>query len=309
MTIALPSPNLEVRDLRLVAALCRAGTTGGAGEVLGLAQPTVSRALLALEERLAQKLFVRTPRGLVATRVGSELAEAASDWLVRFTELERSLRRRSPTENRIRVVCECHAAYHWLPSVLPEMEAAHEGVKLELRVEHTSDPLAALSARSVEAALVTSPVKADASIDVAPLFSDELLFVVGRDHPELARRRWLTAEDLRAHRLFSAAPTRSESEWFFSSVFGRARPRLRFTIVPITGSIVELAAAGHGIGLISEWVLGPHGDRDDIVVKRLRSGRLERPWNIAYLRERATTIKAFATSLRRHGASQKRPKG
>ena len=306
MTIAIPSPGLEVRDLRLVAALCSAGTTGGAGRVLGLAQPSVSRALLSLEERLGQKLFERTPRGLVANRAGRALADAASEWLDRLGDLERSLRLPSESANRVRVVCECHTAYHWLPAVLPEMEANHPGLKLELRVEHTADPMAALASRAVDAALITSPSRPSSRIDIAPLFSDELLFVIGRRHRGLSPRRALTADDLRTHRLFTAPPTRAESEWFMSTVFGRARPRLRITTVPITGSIVELAAAGHGIGLVSEWVLGPHRQRSDIAIKRLRDLRLRRPWHIAFARERASDIEALAASLRRHGSARRR---
>src|SRR5690348_7559774 len=116
-----PLPRLEIRDLRLVLALASSGTTAQAGAILHLTQPAVSRALLAAEERLGTKLFDRTARGLVLTEAGQRLVEGATQVLVTLGELEQRVREPIPAPVRLRLVCECYTAYHWLPSALTRL--------------------------------------------------------------------------------------------------------------------------------------------------------------------------------------------
>jgi LysR family transcriptional regulator for metE and metH len=73
--------------------------------------------------------------------------------------------------------------------------------------------------------------------------------------------------------------------WFNSRVFGRARPRLRFQVLPLTEAILDLARAGMGLAILSEWIASPHLAKGDLVMRRLTSGPLERPWRIAWRRE------------------------
>ena len=83
-----PAPLLDVRDLRVVCALACAGTTAKAAAILHLTQPAVSRALLAAEDKLGEKLFERTPRRLVATAAGERLLAGASRLLIELGDLE-----------------------------------------------------------------------------------------------------------------------------------------------------------------------------------------------------------------------------
>src|SRR6478752_2164822 len=113
-----PSPRLDIRDLRVVLALASSGTTAQAATVLHLTQPAVSRALLAVEDKLGARLFDRTPRGLVPTAAGERLISGATPLLVELGDLERRVRTPVAPPMHLRLVCECYTAYHWLPSTL-----------------------------------------------------------------------------------------------------------------------------------------------------------------------------------------------
>lgn len=279
----LPAPNLEVRDLRLLIALSEAGTTKAAGETLHLAQPSVSRALLALEERFGEALFHRTPKGLLPTPACERLVAGGEALLANLCALERDARQESVVAPRIRLVSECHTAYHWLPSALQTMRLDMPGVELSLRLECTRDPLASLESKQVDAALVTSPTQPSLEIDVRPLFNDEMVFVVANDHSLAAKKR-LTVDDLRAHPLYCAPATAAERRWFASTIFGRAQPRLNVSWVPLTEAIVELTRAGMGIGVLTEWVAGPYLKAGGVVAKRISRKVLRRPWQLAWRR-------------------------
>jgi LysR family transcriptional regulator for metE and metH len=297
---SIPATSLEVRDLRLVMALARTRTTKAGAELLHLAQPSVSRALLSLEERLGVRIFERTPHGLELNEAGARLHARAPELLGALRELERSLRGGPEVRACIDLVCECHTAYHWLPSVLRTLATTQPHLELRLRIEHTQDPLSALHRGEVSAALMTSPVRADAQLEVEPLFADETVFLVSAAHP-LAKRKHLSPRDLRSHRLMSSPPTPSEARWFMRTVFGRARPRLQLQTIPLTEAIVELARAGLGIGILSEWMSAPYLAQGDLVARRLAKGPLRRPWSLVWRKELGAAGEALHQALVLHG--------
>jgi LysR family transcriptional regulator for metE and metH len=276
------SPTLEVRDLRLALALAAAGSTVRAASVLHLTQPAVSRALLSLEERLGVRVFERNARGLTPTPAGARLLEDAPRVLIELCELERRARG-EPEVQHLRIVCECYTAYHWLPSALASLRKSAPGLSVELSIEHTADPVGALADGKVDVALLTAGVPRGRT-DQRPLFSDEIIFVMARSHP-LASKKSLTPNDLQTNTLLTSTRVpKGESRWFFKEVFGKARPRLKFEFLPLTEAMIELARAGQGVAVLSEWVASPHLKAGDLVVKRLSSGPLQRPWRIAWQR-------------------------
>lgn len=291
----LPRTELDVRDLRLVLALARSGTTAKASQLLHLTQPAVSRALLALEEKLGVQLFERTPRGLRLTAAGERLQAGSTSLLIELGELETSVRSPLPAPSRLRVVCECYTAYHWLPSTLSTLRAAMPELRIDLAIEHTATPVAGLEAGEVDVALLTTSEVARPLVERA-LFSDEIVFVLGEGHP-LARRRTLTRDDLRAHTLITSPTPPTESRWFVQRVFGRARPTLRVERVPLTEAMIDLARAGLGIAVLSEWIAAPHLARGGLVRKRVEGRPLQRPWRQAWRPEQHAAAERLLGAL------------
>ncbi|MCP3100772.1 LysR family transcriptional regulator [Myxococcus sp. K15C18031901] len=279
-----PTSSLDVRDLRVVLALATAGTTAKAAARLHLTQPAVSRALLGAEEKLATRLFDRTPRGLVPTAAGRQLIEGASRLLVELGDLERGVRAPEPAPTRLRLVCGCYTAYHWLPSTLLSLRQSLPGLEVRLAVEHTRDPIPALEAGDIDMALVTTSTVPRERLETRTLFTDEIVFVLAAGHP-LARKKTLTRADLQAHPLLTSPTPPREDVWFVSRVFGRERPTLRVERLPLTEAILDMARAGLGIGMLSEWIIGPHLRDGTLVTRRLGSGPLVRTWRLAYRRQ------------------------
>jgi LysR family transcriptional regulator for metE and metH len=280
----LPTPRLDVRDLRLVLAIVAAGSTAKAASLLHLTQPAVSRALLAAEDKIGVSLFDRTPRGLTLTAAGERLAAGAQRLLVEWLDLEHRVRAPEPEVTQLRIVCECYTAYHWLPSALLELRQSLPDLDVSLAVEHTGAPVEALEAGHVDVALLTTADVPRGSLQVRSLFSDEVVFLVASSHP-LAKKKALTRDDLRAHIMLSGNTPPAEVHWFMTRVFGRSRPRLRIDRLPLTEAILDVARAGLGIAVLSEWMVGPHLAKGDLVAKRMTSGPLLRPWRLAWRRD------------------------
>ncbi len=294
--VAPARPSLDVRDLEIILALSRSGSTVRAASALHVTQSAVSRGLLLAEEKLGARLFERTPRGLAPTPAGSRLIAGAGSILAQLAELERSAGTAEAAPVRLRVVCECYTAYRWLPSTVAALRRNASTLEVELAVDHTDAPVPALLAGRIDVALLTTSPTPPTLVSQA-LFSDEIVFVVSSSHP-LASRPTLTPAELASYPLITSTQVPdAEARWFASRVFGKRRPKLTFVRLPLTEAIIDAARAGMGVAALSEWVTGPYLYDPGLVAKRLRGRPLERPWRIAYRRDVAAAAEHLAAAL------------
>ena len=76
--------DLEIRHLRLVAAVAEVGSLTRAGDQLHLTQSALSHQLRDIESRLGTALFLRVGKRLVLTPAGERLLASATDVLDRL---------------------------------------------------------------------------------------------------------------------------------------------------------------------------------------------------------------------------------
>ena len=123
------------------------------------------------------------------------------------------------------------------------------------------------------------------------------MFVIAAGHP-LAAKKTVTRADLREHILLTSSNTpEPEAQWFTRAVFGRRPPHLTFQRLPLTEAILDVARAGMGIAILSEWIASPHLGKGDLLVRRLDTGALRRPWRFAFRAEHAQPAQRLLTVL------------
>lgn len=286
-----------MRDLEVVLAIAASGSTLRAASILHVTQSAVSRGLLLAEEKLGVKLFERRARGLSPTAAGERLVAGARPLLGQLVELERASTRPSEAETvRLRVVCECYTAYRWLPSTLQALARATPGIEVEIAPEHTEAPVRALVDHAVDVALLTTS-DAPEKMQSEALFSDEIVFVLAPTHP-LARRPSLSRRDLTTTTLITSSATpAAEARWFFTTVFGKTKPKLSFLRFPLTEALIDAARAGMGVAILSEWIASTYVGGNDLVVKRFAGGSLRRPWRIAFRPESEGAARRLGSAL------------
>ena len=84
--------DLEIRHLRLVAAVADVGSLTRAGDQLHLTQSALSHQLRDIESRLGAALFLRVGKRLVLTPAGERLLASATDVLERLEQAEHDIR-------------------------------------------------------------------------------------------------------------------------------------------------------------------------------------------------------------------------
>src|SRR5262249_15889711 len=150
---------------------------------LNLTQSALSHQLVTLERQIRTPLFNRLGRRMTPTASGARLLLVARRTLGELQAAEDELLRtpRGPS-GLPPVSTECHPTYHWLPRIIKTFGERYPGIELEVVVEATPDPIAALHDGKIDVAVMMSRLVGN-RIRSAPLFEDELVVVSAPSHP------------------------------------------------------------------------------------------------------------------------------
>ncbi len=196
------SPRLRLTattaQLNALIAVCEAENFTLAARRLGIAQPTVHRAITRIEQEAARALFERTSFGLLATRPCRALAQAAQ---LAFTELDQAdaeLAELDGAESgRIVVGALPLSRSVILPRALVEFRRHRPTLPLKVIDGRYGELLTGLRRGDID--LLVGALRDPAPIgDIVqePLFDDYMTVVAGRNHP-LAERETVTIDDLK----------------------------------------------------------------------------------------------------------------
>ncbi|HEX8553682.1 MAG TPA: LysR family transcriptional regulator [Sphingomonas sp.] len=120
------------QELALFVRVAETGSFSRAGREVGMAQPTVSRIIGALEARLGVKLLMRTTRKVAPTQAGAALLERARTVLSELEEAEGAARGADSFTGVLRVATPVtFGAREIAPTLGPFLEA-HPALRVEL---------------------------------------------------------------------------------------------------------------------------------------------------------------------------------
>jgi DNA-binding transcriptional LysR family regulator len=168
-----------VRSLRYVVAVADELSFGRAARRLGIAQPTLSRAVRAFEDAHGVVLFDRSTRSVATT---AALRAALDDWRAAITAADRALAAaRGDTGGEVRTGYVLGVANGILPAAV--RAARRRGVRLDLTHLSVDEQVVALRQRRIDLALLRLPAEVvTTSLVVVPLHDDELVLSVPADH-------------------------------------------------------------------------------------------------------------------------------
>jgi LysR family transcriptional regulator, regulator for metE and metH len=272
---------VEMRHLRLVAAISEHGSMTAAATVLNLTQPALSHQLREIEQRLRAPLFVRTSRRMVPTPAGAQLVELARGVLAQVETFEQQAHAGdfATARGAVRIATQCYTAYHWLPSVLREFRDRWPNIELRVAAQHTSSPIAALREGLLDLAIVYTPSN-DRRIELRPLFDDELVVVLPPGHC-LASQMSITPAALRGEHVFVYTTSDRDNSVIRDILDPAGVPSSRITHIQLTEAIVELVAAGLGIAVLAEWAVAPAVRSGAVRTVRISKHGFNRTWYAA----------------------------
>lgn len=127
------STHIDPNDLLIFASVAELGSFSRAAERLGLPKSTVSRRLAALEQRLGERLLLRTTRRQSLTEFGLQLLEHARQVVLEVEAVTAlSERRQATPSGRLRVSMPSDFANLLLADTLAAFIALYPAIQLEL---------------------------------------------------------------------------------------------------------------------------------------------------------------------------------
>ncbi|AKU97505.1 Transcriptional regulator, LysR family [Labilithrix luteola] len=230
------------RDLEVFLALHRTGSHARAAKALGIDPTTVGRRLGTLEEGLGTRLFVRTPKGLSLTAMGTTLLPRALRVEEEMVSLGRELQGADANvEGTVRLTAGDGFVRYVLVPALAKLREGRPRLTIELRAE---TQLLDLSRREADVAvrLVAPKEPALVSRNVG-----SMAFGIFASRPYLDRRGSIkSTRDLASHDWIgfeSELDRLPQNRWLRELV-----PAIRY-VVRATATTIQTAACVEGVGL------------------------------------------------------------
>lgn len=291
---------LELRHYETVATIVELGSMTAAAKALETTQSALSHRLAEAERRLEVQLFDRgSRRELRPTRAGLAVHQAAVRALTELERCEASLIAVPGTiTTRVKIAVGSYDCYHWYPSFIGRVRETDPSVELDLVVVGDT-PGQALSAGEVD--LVLAPSKPSGPVECLPAFTDELVLITTPGHP-LASQPHCQAEDLVGEHYLTYNPVPAPGFEYDRFV----RPAGVFpevvTVVPDTGAVAEMVAAGVGVSVLSRWAQRPMLDAGRLEAVRCSPEGLQLDWHIVLRSQEAhdSVVRRVATTLAKH---------
>jgi LysR family transcriptional regulator for metE and metH len=298
--------DLEIRHLRLVAAVAAVGSLTRAGDQLHLTQSALSHQLRDIESRLGAALFLRVGKRLVLTPAGERLLASATDVLERLERAEHDIREMGRDRaGSLRITTECYTCYHWLPPLLLRYRRTFPRVEVRIDVEATHHPVAMLLAGKIDLGLMSTPVR-DRRLVSRRVFDDELVVIASKHH-RFAQQGRLRLEQMRDETLF-VYPPKAESGPLQNVLIPAGAVPARVEEVQLTEAITELVKAGLGVAILARWAVQPLIDAGAVVARSLPARGMHRVWSAVMPKDLARTdyVNEFIDLLERHAPTTRR---
>lgn len=187
---------MELHQLRYFIAVADERHFTRAARDLGVAQPSVSKAIRLLERELGTELFHRRRGDLALSTAGEAFLpwarQAVTDLAAAVDEAREvgGMRR-----GRLSVGATPSITTSILPHALGRFHAAYPGIALRIHEAGSGDLVRELDEGRLDLALVILPVT-HRSLETVPLLREELVVAVAQGHA-LADRRRIALADLR----------------------------------------------------------------------------------------------------------------
>lgn len=215
---------MELWQLRYFLAVADELHYGRAAARLNVAQPSVTRAIQALERELSVALLERDKRRVALTPAGSVFADETRAALAALEAGARlACRTARGAAGRLVIGFEGSSAFAFIPHTVKAFLASQQDVSVELLEMTTADQVSALRQRRIELGFVVPPI-AHPDIASEQLGKDPIVLAMPADHALMKCRAVERAELAKEPLILPAADTACGVSLAIRAAFGGRIP-------------------------------------------------------------------------------------
>lgn len=250
-----PRPPLNLRQIEVFRAIMLSGSISGAGRMLHVSQPAISRVLALMESRLRYPLFERSRTRLAPTAEARRLyaeVEQVYGGIQRVNELATSLGEAGA--GMLRVVSSASFGQRMVPMALRALRAASAQVRVDYR-SATFDELAGHFLGGHADIAVSMQPPDHPNLAAIELGSTPVVCILPPGHP-LASREVLRPGDFAAVD-WIGYPAQAPLGRMLASFFDGAPPRAAALEVHTPVMAAAFVQQGLGPAMVDAWCVGP----------------------------------------------------
>jgi DNA-binding transcriptional LysR family regulator len=240
---------MNLRQLEILRAIVRYGTTVATGQALGLSQPAISNAIKTMEEQVGFALFQRLNNRIYPTEEAKSLlaeAEAIFDIHKRLEARIHDLR--NNRSGQFRIAATPPLGYGTISNAIRQMQIKRPRARTFLDVSRYESVLDSIEMHRSELGFVMG-FEEKAGLNAETLYEGEMVCVMRPDHP-LAVQNALDPKSLRKH-AFIALESGTQLGNALRLAFGQAGEPLVATAEVRYGlTACVLADAGVGVAVV-----------------------------------------------------------
>ena len=291
---------IDIRHLRYAFALARAGTFSQAAEELGISQPTLTRAIQGLEERVGARLFDRLPKGVVPTTLGEALVARAGPILSATHDLERELAALQGLDTgHLKVLVGPYVAAVLLGPALGRLPEQAPGVSVEVDEADSGRLLELLPRTDIDVVVAEMSLFPDRDhLAVEALRVREGEYMCRAGHPLLAQETVTLADILRYPLATTQISPESWKRLAADSLLAGRHENLAASGSAVRcqslTALADLVASSDSIGIFSRGIVRRRLAEGSLAVLPLDGKRPTSDWGILHVKNRTLPPAAVA---------------
>lgn len=272
--------HLEIKHLRMIAAIAETGNMTKAAAMLFISQSALSQQLKDIEGKLQAALFFRTRKVMLLTPVGKKLLASARQIIQTLEDAELEIARTvSGEQGELKVGVQCVFCYKWLPEAVRAFQQKFPNIEFEVG---TCRDLATDLASKKFDFVITAAAEPDDQHACKPLFADQLVCIMPADHP-LRARSFVRYKDFSDCNLISHVE-KGASRFYQLLLKPKGLEPKRFMPVGQPHAIVEMVASGFGLGIFPRWAISGALETSGIIARPIGKNGLPVTWYAAFLK-------------------------
>ncbi len=192
--------DMNLRDLEYLVAVDKHQHFGKAADSCYVSQPALSMQISKLEDVLGVKLFERTNKKVMTTKIGKDIIARAKNILKEADDIVKLAKSsQNPKAGEIYIGAFPTLSPYYFPKIIPLISEKLPDLKVFLVEDKTDNLLAMLGSGELDMAFLVMPA-GDDSLESQYLFDDEFLLCTPKNHP-LAKRKFISQKDINMNEL------------------------------------------------------------------------------------------------------------
>jgi DNA-binding transcriptional LysR family regulator len=280
---------LQLKHLRLIAAIAEHEQLSIAAQTLSITQPAASRTLAEAEARIGVALFERNPRGMIPTGAGESLARRARNILDELADAADEVERlRLGRGGVVRIGAVTGAAVGYVVPALRALKAQAPEVEVHVEVATSDELIAGLQSLRHDMVLCRVPPRGPPDGLSLTLARGERVSIVSHESHPAASRPGLCLADLTESEWVMQAPgapiRRAVEEAFLQQ--GADLPRNVINTASLLMALALLPGRGVVTPVSTEVTQLLCAGRSDLVALPIAEPILVAPYSLITLRDR-----------------------